>query len=98
VSRVGFEVSSDGHTATITVSDDGTGVSEDDRARIFQRFIRLDTARDRDSGGSGLGLSIVAEIVTAHDGSVAVGDAPGTGARFELKLPVLGSPGGRSVL
>ena len=43
VSRVGFEVSSDGHSATITVIDDGTGVSEDDRTRIFQRFIRLDT-------------------------------------------------------
>jgi signal transduction histidine kinase len=93
-SRVGFEVSSDGHTATVVVTDDGTGVAENDRARIFERFIRLDTARDRDSGGSGLGLAIVAEIAHAHEGSVAVRDAPGAGARFELKLPVIEAPAG----
>jgi signal transduction histidine kinase len=94
VRRVGFEVSSDGPTATVTVVDDGMGVSREDRARIFERFIRLDTARDRESGGSGLGLSIVAEIVAAHDGSVTVGDAPGAGARFELRLPLLEAPTG----
>jgi signal transduction histidine kinase len=93
-SRVGFEVSSDGRTATVVVTDDGAGVAADDRARIFERFIRLDTARDRDSGGSGLGLSIVAEIAHAHEGSVVVGDAPGAGARFELKLPVTEAPAG----
>jgi signal transduction histidine kinase len=93
-SQIGFEVSSDGHTATVVVTDDGAGVAEDDRVRIFERFIRLDTARDRDSGGSGLGLSIVAEIAHAHEGSVAVGGAAGAGARFELKLPVVEAPAG----
>jgi signal transduction histidine kinase len=88
-SGVRFEVTSDGRTATVAVTDDGAGVPVDDRARIFERFTRLQAARDRDSGGSGLGLSIVSEIVAAHGGCVTVGDAQGAGARFELSLPAL---------
>ena len=56
----------------VTVEDDGPGVPEDQRTRVFERFVRLDEARARDAGGSGLGLAIVAEIVRAHGGSVAV--------------------------
>jgi signal transduction histidine kinase len=88
-SRVRFEVTSDGHTATVVVTDDGAGVPAGDRGRIFERFTRLEAARDRDSGGTGLGLSIVSEIMTAHGGCVTVGDAPGVGARFELSLPTI---------
>jgi signal transduction histidine kinase len=84
-SRIAFEVSSGGGIAKVVVLDDGAGIPTEDRMRIFERFTRLGEARDRDSGGSGLGLSIVSEIMTAHDGSVAVGDGPG--ARFELRLP-----------
>jgi signal transduction histidine kinase len=87
--RIAFEVSMDGRTARVVVLDDGEGIPDRDRARIFERFTRLGDARDRDSGGSGLGLSIVTEIMSAHDGYVTVGDAPGTGARFELSLPAL---------
>ena len=56
----------------LSVEDDGLGIAEDQRERVFERFVRLDEARARDAGGSGLGLAIVKEIVTAHGGTVAV--------------------------
>ncbi|WP_346280404.1 HAMP domain-containing sensor histidine kinase [Pseudonocardia sp.] len=74
-------------TAVIEVSDDGPGVPVADRGRVFERFVRLDDARARSDGGSGLGLAIVAEVVTAHGGTVEVGDAPGGGALFRVRLP-----------
>ena len=76
-----------GH-AVITIADDGPGISAHDRERIFQRFVRLDPARTRSSGGSGLGLSIVEQIVRSHHGTVAVGDAARGGAVFTLRLPL----------
>ena len=77
-----------GEQAVLDVDDDGAGLPESDRARVFERFVRLDEARLRDRGGSGLGLAIVAEIVRRHDGTVVVADAPGNkGARFEVVLP-----------
>jgi signal transduction histidine kinase len=83
---VGLVETADGR-AVLTVDDDGAGVDADDRARIFERFVRLDEARDRDAGGSGLGLAIVAEIVRVHGGSVRVETAPLGGARFVVDLP-----------
>jgi signal transduction histidine kinase len=71
----------------LTVDDDGDGVSGADAERVFERFVRLDDARARDSGGSGLGLAIVREIVRAHGGRVTVGTSPLGGARFEVRLP-----------
>ena len=73
--------------AVLTVDDDGGGVPVADRGRVFERFVRLDEARDRDAGGSGLGLAIVAEIVRVHGGSVQVDDSPLGGARFVVDLP-----------
>jgi signal transduction histidine kinase len=73
--------------AVITIADDGPGIPAPDRARVFERFVRLDPARTRSSGGSGLGLSIVEEIVRAHHGTAEVGDAPGGGALFTITLP-----------
>lgn len=55
----------------ITISDDGPGIPEPDRERIFERFVRLDTSRDRTTGNSGLGLALAREIVTAHHGRIA---------------------------
>jgi signal transduction histidine kinase len=74
--------------ALIVVEDDGAGVPEGDRGRIFERFVRLDESRARDAGGAGLGLAIVAEIAAAHGGSVRVADSALGGARFEIRLPI----------
>ena len=85
---VGFMLREDpAGTTTLCVEDDGQGIAEADRQRIFERFVRLDGARARDAGGSGLGLAIVAEIVTAHGGTITVGSSPLGGARFEVLLP-----------
>ena len=71
--------------------DDGPGIDPRDRQRIFERFVRLDEARAADDGGSGLGLSIVHAIVTAHGGTVSVtGPTPGT--TFRVTLPRLARP------
>lgn len=71
----------------LTVEDDGDGIPESERERVFERFVRLDEARNRDAGGSGLGLAIVREIVTAHGGTVTVTRSALGGARFTVVLP-----------
>lgn len=74
----------------IMVDDAGDGVPEEDRARIFERFNRAGAANRRGTGtGVGLGLALVAEHVRLHGGQVSVTDAPGTGARFVVELPVV---------
>lgn len=72
----------------LVVEDDGAGVPVEQRERIFDRFVRLDDARDRDAGGSGLGLAIVRDIAHRHGGQVRV-DGEAAGARFEVRLPAL---------
>lgn len=79
----------DGHIV-LDVDDDGPGVPLDKRSVVFERFTRLDDARDRQHGGAGLGLAIVAEIAAAHGGSASVGDAPSGGARFRVTIPAAG--------
>jgi two-component system sensor histidine kinase RstB/two-component system sensor kinase ParS len=68
----------------IHVDDDGPGIAEADRQRIFEPFVRLDASRDRDTGGSGLGLAIVQRIVTMHRGTVWTEPSPLGGARFTI--------------
>jgi signal transduction histidine kinase len=70
-----------------SVEDDGPGIAEDQRERVFDRFHRTDAARDRASGGTGLGLAIVRAIAEAHGGRVAAGRSPEGGARIVLELP-----------
>ncbi len=74
--------------AWIEVSDRGPGLAEEDRVRIFERFYRADASRTRDSGGSGLGLSIVAAIAGAHGGEATVASTPGEGTTFRIRLPL----------
>jgi signal transduction histidine kinase len=74
------------------VEDDGPGVPVAERDRIFERFVRLDDARARDSGGSGLGLSIVHDLAIAHGATVAVSDGDPGGARFEVSFPAADLP------
>ena len=72
----------------LVVDDDGEGVPEADRQRVFERFVRLDEARARDGGGSGLGLAIVREIAAAHGGDVTASTAESGGARFVVTMSV----------
>lgn len=74
-------------TVMLDVADDGPGIPAAARKEIFERFARLDEARDAESGGSGLGLSIAREIAEQHGGSIDVGTAPDGGALFTVRLP-----------
>ncbi|MFJ3385784.1 MULTISPECIES: sensor histidine kinase [unclassified Curtobacterium] len=87
---IAIGVRSIGGTAELVVDDDGAGVPEADRERVFDRFVRLDEARARDDGGSGLGLAIVRDAVVAHGGTVTVEDAPTAGARFVVRIALGG--------
>jgi signal transduction histidine kinase len=84
---VSVELRADGSTVELVVSDDGGGIPLRERERVFERFTRLDDARDRDAGGSGLGLPIVREIAAAHGGTVVVADSA-EGARLVVRLPL----------
>ncbi|WNI29164.1 HAMP domain-containing sensor histidine kinase [Streptomyces sp. ITFR-6] len=87
VSSVAVAVRAEGGGAVVSVTDDGAGVPEAERTRIFERFVRLDDARARDDGGAGLGLAIARDVATRHGGRLTVTGAGERGARFELWLP-----------
>lgn len=74
-------------TVQLTVEDTGIGIPEEDRLNIFSRFYRVDKARSREAGGSGLGLSIVHDAVMAHGGSIAVGQNKPQGSKFIVTFP-----------
>jgi signal transduction histidine kinase len=84
---VSIQAARAGEMARFTVEDTGIGVPPERLARIFDRFYRGDDARDRESGGAGLGLAIVRELVEAMGGTVAAASAPGEGSRFSFTLP-----------
>ncbi|MFF7653711.1 ATP-binding protein [Streptomyces sp. NPDC007983] len=86
--EVRVSVRADGAEGVVAVADDGAGVPEAERERIFERFVRLDDARSRDDGGAGLGLAIARDVVLRHGGTLTVGEAPGGGALFEVRLPL----------
>jgi two-component system OmpR family sensor kinase len=74
--------------AELSVADSGPGLSDEEAARVFERFYRVDTSRARASGGVGLGLSIVAAVAEAQGGSAGVRPTPGGGATFVVSLPL----------
>ena len=73
---------------TLTVADQGVGISSENLPFLFERFFRGDGARNREDGGSGLGLAICKSIVEAHGGSIACISEPGKGTTFTVRLPV----------
>jgi signal transduction histidine kinase len=86
-SRVDIDIGSRDGNVILTVSDDGPGITPADRARVFERFVRLDSDRSRSGGGTGLGLAIVAEVAAAHGGTVTIDDRPGGGTKVIVALP-----------
>ena len=74
-------------TVDIAVTDQGIGIAESERDRIFERFYRVDPARSRATGGTGLGLAIVKNIVTNHLGTISVWSRVGSGSTFTIRLP-----------
>ena len=88
---VTVRVRAEGGRAVVEVADRGPGMPPEDAARVFERFFRADPSRARTSGGSGLGLSIVAAVAEAHGGSAEVESAPGEGATFRIALPLRGA-------
>lgn len=91
-SRVGVGVKADGDVVEIAVSDQGIGIAEADRERIFERFYRADEARSRRTGGTGLGLSIVKHATQRHGGEVRLWSRPGRGSTFTIRLPQIDAP------
>lgn len=86
-SRVGIGVSENNGVVEIAVTDQGIGIPEEDRERVFERFYRIDPARSRHTGGTGLGLSIVKHVVQNHGGDVRLWSQPGRGSTFTIRLP-----------
>jgi two-component system OmpR family sensor kinase len=84
-------LSTEDSVAKLSVADHGPGLNVDEIDRIFEPFYRADPSRSRDSGGAGLGLSIVSAVVTAHGGHVKVHETEGGGATFEVELPLAGT-------
>ncbi len=78
-----------GESVVIRVTDRGIGISPDDQKRVFERFFRVDKARSRATGGTGLGLAVVKHTVINHGGNVSLWSRPGTGSTFSLEFPVL---------
>ncbi|BEL02572.1 ATP-binding protein [Actinoplanes sichuanensis] len=87
--RVELRVSRDGPDAVLTVHDTGVGMNADEVARVFDRFWRADPARQRATGGSGLGLTIVRRIVADQGGDVTATSEPGLGTTFTVRLPAV---------
>ena len=86
--RVKVTISPDSNgTSIVHIDDNGPGIGEENRTVIFERFSRLDESRSRQSGGTGLGLAMVAELTADHHGTIEISESPLGGARFTLSLP-----------
>jgi two-component system OmpR family sensor kinase len=81
-------VTSSAGRGELSVADAGPGLTQDQAARVFERFYRTDGDRGRTRGGTGLGLAIAASLTAAHGGQIDVDTAPGRGATFSVRLPL----------
>lgn len=92
--HVQLAATSDAHDVVFTVTDDGEGVMGEHLPRLFERFYRADTARDRGRGGAGIGLAIAKALTEAHGGQISVDSCgPGTGTTFVVSVPITPTPG-----
>lgn len=85
--KIWVEATSDAKNWTISIRDNGYGISNDKQERVFERFYRVDTSRSRDSGGTGLGLSVVKEYVAAMNGEIKLESQVGVGSKFIVRFP-----------
>ncbi|MDX6533351.1 MAG: two-component system, OmpR family, sensor histidine kinase CiaH [Gaiellales bacterium] len=90
--RVHVQAREDGSSAVLTVHDTGVGIAEEAVERVFERFFRGDEARNRQSGGAGLGLAIARELVAQHSGRISVESTEGAGSTFTVRLPLVREP------
>ena len=90
--EVHLRVAQGGDEAVLEVADTGIGIAADDLRHIFTRFFRGDRSRSRTTGGAGIGLAIVRELVRAHDGRIDVDSTPGKGSTFRVILPAVAQP------
>ncbi len=88
--RIEIILSVEGYSAQVSVKDTGIGIPAEHLPYIFDRFYRIDKARNRMDGGTGLGLSIVKSIVEAHEGTIGVQSTVGVGSTFSVRLPLSG--------
>ena len=86
--RVTAGATGDGKQVWMDVWDDGIGIPEESRGRVFERFYRVDKARSRESGGTGLGLSIAREIVQRHNGALTLPPHDGPGTTVRMTIPI----------
>lgn len=87
---VALEGASENGVVTITVADTGVGIPADELPLVFERFYRSDSSRARETGGAGLGLALVHELITVMGGTVAVESTPGRGSKFSVRLRSVG--------
>jgi len=87
--EISVHVTQDGEDMSLSISDTGSGIPEEDLPHIFERFYRVEKSRSRVYGGSGLGLAIVHKWVELHGGNIQVTSQVGIGTKFEIKLPML---------
>jgi len=92
--KIEIDISEQNSQIHVTVRDYGSGISEEDQQRIFDRFYRIDKARSRETGGTGLGLAIAKAIANVHHGNIVVESKKGEGSVFTLQLPLVNDKGG----
>ncbi len=85
--RAEIRVTTEADGVTVTIADDGPGIPESERARVFDPFVRLEPSRNRDTGGWGLGLAIARRIVESHGGTLDLADNAPTGLLVRVRLP-----------
>jgi signal transduction histidine kinase len=86
--HITVSLGTEGHSAWLSVADDGMGISADDQARVFERFFRTDLATSRAVQGTGLGLAICQAIVDSHNGTISIESQPSRGTTFRVHLPL----------